>query len=115
MNDRKIVRTSTTPFGTYVWQPERDDITFLGLSYNHDTGVGSYIMRMDPGAETELHTHKGREEYIIIEGDLIEPDGTVLGPGDVVLFGPGTTHNSRTENGCLIFAVDYSASDTDSE
>ncbi len=105
---RKVVRTAHTSFGVYEWEPERTDISLLKLSFDHASGQGSYIMRMDPGAETEWHTHDRREEYIIIEGDLVEPDGTVLGPGDVVLFEPGTTHNSRTETGCLIFAVEYS-------
>jgi quercetin dioxygenase-like cupin family protein len=81
MINRKIVHTRSTPFGEYAWQPDRKDITFFALSYDHQHQQGSYIMRMEPGAETELHTHGFREEYIIIEGDLIDPDGTVLGPG----------------------------------
>ncbi len=104
---RQIIRTRSTAFGEYPWDPENTDISMLNLSYDHTTGQGSYIMRMEPGAVTEVHTHKFNEEYFIIEGDLVEPDGTVLGPGDMVIFKPGTEHNSQTVNGCLLIAIDY--------
>ncbi len=107
MKGRQIIRTRSTAFGEYSWDPENTDIRMLSLSYDSESGQGSYIMRMEPGAETELHTHEYNEEYFIIEGDLIEPDGAVLGPGDMVIFKPGTRHNSRTVNGCLLIAIDY--------
>lgn len=112
---RTIVKTASTPFGEYHWQPEKSDITFLALSYDAESAQGSYIMCMEPGAETEFHTHGRREEYFIIEGDLVENDGTVLGPGDFIIMEPGTKHNSRTVNGCLLIGIDYSWSDREPE
>ena len=38
----------------------------------------------------------------MIEGELIDNDGTVYRAGDVVWLAPGTEHTSRTETGCLI-------------
>jgi len=108
---RTIIKTDSTEFGEYTWDPSLTNMTSLNLSYDHQTAQGTYMIRMEPGAVTEIHTHSRREEYLILEGDLIEPDGTILGPGDYVMFEPGTTHNSRSENGCLIFAVDFSWSD----
>ena len=108
---RRIIKTAQAEFGEYSWDPAIKDMSLLKLSYDHKSAQGSYMIRMQPGAETEFHVHKRREEYLIIEGDLIEPDGTVLGPGDVVIFEAGTKHNSKTENGCLIFAVEYSWSE----
>ncbi|MFQ6023771.1 MAG: cupin domain-containing protein [Acidiferrobacterales bacterium] len=64
-------------------------------------------MQMDPGAETTEHTHAHREEFMILQGDLIENDGTVLGPGDYVCFAPGTRHNSRTKDGCLLIVFEW--------
>ena len=109
---RTIVKTASTPFGKYHWQPEKDDISFLALSYQGKSAQGAYIMRMQPGAETEWHTHGRREEYLVIEGDLVESDGTVLGPGDFVIYQPGSGHNSRTVNGCVLLGIDYSWSDS---
>jgi len=69
------------------------------------------MIRMEPGAETIAHIHQRREEYFIIEGDLVESDGKVLGPGDYVVYQPGSYHNSRTVNGCLLIAIDFSFTD----
>ena len=65
------------------------------------------MMRMQPGARTIPHIHQRNEEYIILEGSLIEDDGTVLKPGDHVIYPRGTAHNSRTEEGCLLLAIDW--------
>ena len=68
---------------------------------------GAYVIRMQPGAQTIAHTHGGNEDYLIIEGEVIESDGTVLKPGTFVHYEPGTHHNSRTETGCLLIGVDW--------
>ncbi|MGB5706357.1 MAG: cupin domain-containing protein [Arenicellales bacterium] len=111
-DSRKIIRTASTQFDEYdIEGPMQEDITWLRLSYDRKTGQGAYMMRMQPGAETIRHVHKRREEYLILEGDFIESDGTVLGPGDYVIYMPETGHNSRTVNGCLLIGIDYSFSD----
>lgn len=110
--NRKIIRTASTEFDEYdIEGPMQEDITWLRLSYDRKTGQGAYMMRMQPGAETIRHVHQRREEYLILEGDFIESDGAVLGPGDYVIYQPGTEHNSRTVNGCLLIGIDYSCSD----
>jgi hypothetical protein len=51
------------------------------------------------------------EDFLIIEGELIESDGRVLKAGDFVHYEPGTHHNSRTEKGCLLIGIDWRRSD----
>lgn len=114
-DNRNIIKTATTDFGDYLWQPDREDISFLNLTYDRKSKQGAYMMKMQPGSETEIHNHGRREEYYIIDGDLIESDGTRLRPGDYVVYPPGTVHRSRTENGCSILAVEYSWSETNIE
>ncbi len=105
---RQIIRTRKATFETYDFGgPVLKDVTQLDLSYNRETGKGVYMVRWEPGAETTAHKHSGREEYLIIEGDLVEPDGTVLGPGDYVIYHPGTEHSSRSVSGCLAIGFDY--------
>ena len=70
-------------------------------------GNGCYVIRMSPGAETIWHEHRGVEDFLILEGELIECDGTVLGPGDFVSYRPGTQHNSRSDSGCLLIGFDW--------
>lgn len=83
-------------------------MSYLKLDYDSQTNQGAYLIRMEAGTATIAHEHKRREEYYIIEGDLVEDDGTILGAGDYVIYPPGSRHNSRTVNGCLILGIDYS-------
>ena len=109
IESRKIIKTASVPFAPYDFDgPLQEDMSLLRLSHDDKTGQGAYMIKMQPGAETIRHVHKRREEYLIIEGDLIEDDGTVLGPGDYVIYQPGSEHNSRTETGCFLIGIDYS-------
>ena len=64
-------------------------------------------MRMEPGAVTIAHDHAGMEEFLVLEGDLVDSDGTTFGPGDFVSYEAGTHHNSWTESGCLIAVFEW--------
>jgi anti-sigma factor ChrR (cupin superfamily) len=57
---------------------------------------------MDPGAKTIPHEHVNYEEFYMLEGELIDPDGKTFKKGDFVTFEPGSSHSSYTEKGCLI-------------
>ncbi|MCR8547437.1 cupin domain-containing protein [Salipiger sp. P9] len=76
--------------------------SFLKLNPEGARDVGFYIYRMAPGARSAPHRHGGAEEFLILEGELIDNDGTVYRTGDVVWLAPGTEHTSHTETGCLI-------------
>jgi quercetin dioxygenase-like cupin family protein len=107
-NQRQIIKTAKAKFGAYDFEgPVQEDMGLLKLSYQKKSGQGAYLMRMEPGAETVRHVHNRREEYLILQGDLVESDGTVLETGDYVIYQPGTEHNSRTVNGCMLFGIDY--------
>ena len=64
-------------------------------------------MRMEPGAVTIAHDHAGMDEFLIIEWDLVDSDGTTFGPGDFVSYDAGTHHNSWTERGYLIAVFEW--------
>ena len=34
-------------------------------------------------------------------------DGTVLRPGDWIVYEPGSQHGTRTETGCLLLGIDW--------
>jgi hypothetical protein len=56
-------------------------------------------MRMQPGAVTIAPDHPAMEEFLVLEGDLVDSGGTTFGAGDFVSYGAGTHHNSWTETG----------------
>ena len=83
----------------------------LQLDDTVELGTGFHVYRMPPGMTTRSHRHNGHEQFLILEGELHESDGTVLRAGDLVFYADGTEHNSYTPNGCLL-AVHIAAPET---
>ena len=54
---------------------------WLPVSFNAETQCGSYYFQLLPGAVTVPHVHPGYEEFYVLEGEAVESDGTVVGPG----------------------------------
>lgn len=105
---RRHYHTKEIEFGPYDLEgPTQPEFGFTPLSYDRETGNGCYLMRMDPGSETIVHTHEGVEDFYVLEGDLIDDDGTVFGPGDFVSYEPGSRHNSRTRTGCVLLVCEW--------
>jgi anti-sigma factor ChrR (cupin superfamily) len=76
--------------------------SYIQLNPETPRFVGFYIYRMAPGSQSTPHVHGGAEEFVMIEGELIDNDGTVYKPGDVVWLAKGTEHTSHTKTGCVI-------------
>ena len=78
-------------------------------------GTGFHVYRMDPGAATIPHEHRGDEQFLVLEGDLVDHDGYEYKAGDLVLLKQGTIHNSSTRSGCtLVVYIPTPESPTDS-
>ena len=73
------------------------------ISYNKDAGgQGTYVLKMDPGYKSLHHEHTGYEEFLMLDGELTDPDGKIFKKGDFITFYPGSTHSSYTKDGCLV-------------
>ena len=78
-------------------------MSWFKISYNKlNGGQGTYVLKMDPGAKSLLHEHTGYEEFLMLEGELIDIDNKIFKKGDFITFEPGSTHSSHTINGCLV-------------
>ena len=105
---RRVFNVHTTPFQEYDLEgPVQPEMSWLPVSYDRSTGQGCYLMRMEPGAVTIAHDHAGMEEFLIIDGELIDDDGAVFAAGDFVSYEADTHHNSRTETGCTIAVFEW--------
>ena len=103
MNKRKITdpfNVKFVPFDNYG--TPIPGMSWHKITYNQKTGQGTYILKMEPGAKSKLHEHTNFEEFIMLDGELIDPDNKVFKKGDIVTFEPGSSHSSYTKNGCLI-------------
>lgn len=110
--DRRVANIYSADFKPFVF----DDGLKLGdavLQLNDDLpmGVGFHVYRMPAGMTSRPHRHNGHEQFLILEGELIENDGTKFKKGDLVWLRDGTEHCSHTPNGCLL-AVHIANSET---
>jgi anti-sigma factor ChrR (cupin superfamily) len=110
--DRRIANIHQAEFRPFVYP---DGVTLgdsvLQLDDSRTLGTGFHVYRMPPGMRTRGHRHNGHEQFLILEGELHESDGTILRAGDMVFYRDGTEHNSFTPTGCLL-AVHIVAEET---
>ena len=104
MIKRKIINpydVKLVPFDNYgVVVP---GMSWHKISYNKENGgQGTYVLKMEPGAKSLRHVHTGFEEFLMLDGELTDPDGRIFKKGDFISFEPGSKHSSQTINGCLV-------------
>jgi anti-sigma factor ChrR (cupin superfamily) len=109
--ERLVVATKNVSFQEYDLEgPVQPEIKWLPLNFQRETGQGVYMIRAEPGAKFLAHVHHFFEDFLIMEGDLVDSDGTIYRPGDFVSYKPGTEHHSWTETGCLIMVFEWQPS-----
>ena len=101
--DRHVANISASAF-TPVFD---DDGVALGdealqANPDHPVGSGFHVYRMAPGRSTRGHRHTGEESFFVLEGELIDNDGTVFRKGDMVSYRVGSEHQAHTITGCLM-------------
>ena len=64
-----------------------------------------FLLRMDPGAASKPHEHTGHEEFLIVDGSLIDCDDREFKTGEYVHFQPGSRHSSHTPDGCTLLVI----------
>lgn len=99
--DRRVANIRDGKFVTFFSDGVKDG-SVLQLNDAKPLGSGFHIYRMDPGEATVAHKHFSDEEFYIIEGEIVDHDGTQYGAGDLVWLRKGTEHTSYSPNGCLI-------------
>lgn len=77
------------------------------LSEHAESGMQSYLLRMEPGYVIPPHDHSFDEESIMLEGDAMIGE-LALSTGDYHFAPKGSRHEQvSTQNGCLIFVRTY--------
>jgi anti-sigma factor ChrR (cupin superfamily) len=110
--ERRVANIHTAEFESYVYE---DGVSLgdsvLQLDRERPLGVGFHVYRMPAGMTTRPHRHNGHEQFLVLEGELVDNDGTVYRKGDLVWLRDGTEHCSHTPEGCLL-AVHIAAAET---
>ncbi len=101
--DRRVVATGDAAFVPFDRYGEPiPKLSWLPISYDAESGQGSFLIRFEPGGRSLPHEHTGYEEFVVLEGELIDNDGAVFRTGDFVSFKPGSRHASHAPDGCLL-------------
>ena len=78
---------------------------WANINYDNATGQGCMYVRLDPGVTATPHEHTGYEEFLILEGCIIDCDGAEYREGDFVSLAPGSRHFGYTPNGVTALAI----------
>ena len=101
-NDRIVANVKKDEFVPFIDSNGNHDGDVLKVNPNNKPGYGFHVYRMPPGHTTTAHEHIGDEEFLILEGEIVDHDGFKYGPGDIVWLRSGTKHHSYSEKGALI-------------
>ena len=103
MNKRKITNINNLVFKPFDKYGEPiDGWSWHNISFDEKTNFGTYISKLEPGTKTLPHIHSGHEEFLILDGELIDSDGAIFKEGDFISYEPNSSHSSFTKKGCLI-------------
>lgn len=101
--ERRVANIRSAPYEEWINQDGSASGThILQLDDKYEKGVGFHVYRMDPGTSSEPHEHAEDEQFLVLEGELIDNDGTVYSAGDLVWLKAGTQHVSHSPTGCLL-------------
>lgn len=89
--------------GEGIWVEIAPKIHKKVLHFDPQTGVESYLLRAEPGAEAPPHKHEYDELCLVLEGE-VEFDNVHLKAGDYHFAARGSQHSmARTQTGVLLF------------
>jgi hypothetical protein len=71
---------------------------------------GRYLLRLEPGCVGPLHKHDGWDEFFVIDGSIVDSDGTVMKTGDYAIYQPGSVHWTDSPAGVtlLVSKIEHS-------
>jgi len=103
MSKRKIAKLNNLKFIPFdKYGKTIKGWTWHNISFNKKTNFGTYVSKLEPGTKTPPHVHTGHEEFLILDGELIDSDGTIFKKGDFISYEPNSSHSSYSKKGCLI-------------
>jgi len=86
------------------WEPTRFPGVDTKVLYRDDRGRQTTLTRMAPGARLPDHRHVGIEQSYVLEGTLVDDDGTCTA-GNFVWRRAGSVHNAWSPDGCIVLGV----------
>ena len=104
---RQIISTASNEFKPYDrYGDPINGMSWVSLSGELLNGeFECFMLRMEAGAVSKPHEHMGFEEFLVLEGELIDCDDSTYRSGDFVRLLPRSKHSSHTPNGCTLLVI----------
>ncbi len=100
---RKVVNYKEADFETYSLQGKpQADLSWHNISWSDKDDSGFFLIKFDSGGVSLPHEHLGTEEFVILEGEIVDHDGWVYRPGDCVSLAKGSRHFSSSDTGAIV-------------
>ena len=62
------------------------------------------LMKAEPGASADLHSHAEVEQVLLLEGHFSDGEAS-YSPGDFIVRAPGAPHLTTSEDGALMLVI----------
>ena len=73
-------------------------------------GIRTWLMKVDPGAFSDMHGHSEYEQIYVLEGAFYDQDHE-YDPGDFIVRAPGALHTAGSKEGAVVLLF-YSSDPT---
>ena len=64
-------------------------------------GIRTWLMKVDPGAFSDMHGHSEYEQIYVLEGAFYDQDHEYC-PGDFIVRAPGALHTAGSKEGAVV-------------
>ena len=64
-------------------------------------GIRTWLMKVDPGAFSDMHGHSEYEQIYVLEGAFYDQDHE-YGPGDFIVRASGALHTAGSKEGAVV-------------
>lgn len=86
------------------WEPTPYPGVLNKVLYAEPNGRRTVLTRFAPGARLPRHRHGGLEQSLVLEGSLVDDDGTCTA-GNFVWRRPGSIHSAWSPDGCVVLGI----------
>jgi len=108
LEKRQIIETKDEELLAYNrYGKVSSGLKWLPLSKDENLEHEVFIIHFEAESSSNLHQHKGYEEFYVLDGELIDADGKVFKKGDYIKFEKGSEHSSYSKTGCTLLVILY--------
>jgi anti-sigma factor ChrR (cupin superfamily) len=104
MSPNDTPRSTFLDVSKIAWEPSPYPGVDIKVLYQEPSGRRTTLTRFAPGTRLPRHRHAGLEQSFVLEGSLVDDDGTCTA-GSFVWRRPGSVHEAWSPDGCVVLGI----------